>query len=155
MNLSLFAYGSIRHLLALSDGTLPPVSKTEFVSRLQHLLNVLDITCLGSTLDDFDLYSWRIARNYDAKIIKDIEMGYKSWSTLERCIDPAAWSYSKELNPKPQKSTQGPKNATQNPNQSQKMCTTWNTFKKDGCSYEHSNPGESCIYLHACSTCRQ
>ena len=54
MNLSLFAYGSIRHLLALSDGTLPPVSKTEFVSRLQHLLNVLDITCLGSTLDDFD-----------------------------------------------------------------------------------------------------
>ena len=82
-------------------------------------------------------------------------MGYKSWPTLERCIDPAAWSYSKELNPKPQKSTQGPKNATQNPNQSQKMCTTWNTFKKDGCSYEHSNPGESCIYLHACSTCRQ
>ena len=35
------------------------------------------------------------------------------------------------------------------------MCTTYNTFKKDGCSYEHSNPGESCIYLHACSTCRQ
>ena len=57
LNLSLYAYGSIKHLLAISDGTLPSASKEEIISRLSHILNVLEITCLGSNLSDFDSHS--------------------------------------------------------------------------------------------------
>ena len=153
LNLSLFAYGSIKHLLALSDGTLPPANKTEFISRLQHLMNTLEIVCLGSSLSDFDSYSWKIAREYDSKVVKDIEQGYKTWENLNRCIDPTAWKYAEEMIPKPSKPAQNAKNSNQNSNQ--KMCTTYNTFRKEGCSYEHNNPGENIVYVHACSTCRQ
>ena len=91
----MFAYGSIKHLLALSDGTLAPVNKEEFISRLQHLLNTLEIVCLGSSLSDFDSYSWKVAREYNSQIIKDIETGYKTWGNLNRCIDPTNWAYAK------------------------------------------------------------
>ena len=155
LNLSLFAYGSIKHLLALSDGTLAPASKEEFISRLQHILNTLEIVCLGSSLSDFDSYSWKVAREYDSKIVKDIEQGYKTWGNLNRCIDPSAWNFAKEMVPKHNKPAQNAKNSNSSQNSNQKMCTTYNTFRKEGCSFEHSNPGENCIFIHACSTCRQ
>ena len=84
-------------------------------------------------------------------------MGYKTWQNLNPCIDPSAWNYAKEMAPKPNKPSQTGKSSNQNSGQNpnQKMCTTYNTFRKEGCSYEHSNPGENCIYIHACSTCRQ
>ena len=157
LNLSLYAYGSIKHLLALSDGTLPPVSKEEYNSRLRHCLNVLEITCLGSNLTDFNSHSWRIAKEYDLKKVKDIEQGYKTWESLDKCIDPTAWTYAREMVPpsKPKEnSNQNVKSQSQN--SQQKFCTTYNTFRNgNGCSYEYSNPGETCVYQHSCSNCRQ
>ena len=78
LNLSLFAYGSVRHLLLLSNGTLPAVSKEEFNARLQHLLHVLEITCLESNLQEFTLNSFKVAKEYSNKIFSGIEQGYKS-----------------------------------------------------------------------------
>ena len=69
MNLALFAYGSVKHFLALKDGTLPEVEHSEFISRLQHTLNVLEIVCLGSNLTEFDSHSWKIGKEYDQKVI--------------------------------------------------------------------------------------
>ena len=151
MNLSLFFYGTIKHLLLLSNGTLPAISNLEFNARLQHILNVLEIVCLESDLTDFESYSWKVAREYDSKIIKDIEAGFKKWLTLDQCIDSSAWTYAQKM------ITRGGKGGNQNSksqNNSQKMCTTWNTFRKDGCSFEHNNPEERCIFLHHCSTCK-
>ena len=146
----MYTYRSIKHLLAITDGTLPPASKTELISRLQHILNVLEITCLGSSLENFDSYSWRVAREYDSKVLKDIEQGFKNWDNLSRCIDPTCWAYAREMVPKPKPAqNQGSKA----PNSNQRLCTTYNTFKKEGCSYESNNPGETCVYVHACSTC--
>ena len=153
LNLSLFSYGSVKHLLALSDRTLSPVTKAEFNSRLQHILNVLEISCLGSNLTDFDTHSWRVAREYNFKVIKEIELGYKSWETLNRCIDPTNWAYAKEIVPKPAQKQQN-QGSTKNQN-NQRLCTTFNTFRQNGCHYEANNPGETCVYLHACSHCRQ
>ena len=48
MNLALFTFGSLKHLLAISDGTLPSTGKDELNARLQHLCNVLEIICLTS-----------------------------------------------------------------------------------------------------------
>ena len=78
INLSLFAYGSVRHLLLLSDGTLPAVSREEFNARLQHLLHVLEITCLESSLQEFSSHSFKVAKEYSYKILSDIERGYKA-----------------------------------------------------------------------------
>ena len=117
MNLALFSYGSVKHLLALLDGTLPAVSRLEYVSRLQHILNVLEITCLGSSLSDFDSHSWKISREYDNKVIRDIEMGYKTWESLDKCIDPTAWTFARELVPPKSK-----KEFTDRPSKYQKMC---------------------------------
>ena len=50
LNLSLYSYGTIKHLLSLVDGTLAPLSNIELISRLQHALNVFEIVCLGSNL---------------------------------------------------------------------------------------------------------
>ena len=105
-----------------------------------------------------------IACKYDSKILDDVEQGYKNFVTLDKCIDPTAWNYARELVPIPKivkpSGTQNQKsqNLTQNSaqNTSQKMCTTYNTFKKgEGCSWEYNNPGEVCVYLHSCSSCRQ
>ena len=67
MNLALYSYGSFKHILALCDGTLPAVSKVEFVNRIQHILNTLEIVCLGSSLSDFDSHSWKVGKEYDEK----------------------------------------------------------------------------------------
>ena len=98
-NLSLFAYGSIKHLLCLSNGTLPAVSKAEFNSRLQHILNVLEIVCLESNLQEFHSYSWSIAKQYDIRILKDIEQSFKSWETLDKSIDSSAWNFAIRMVP--------------------------------------------------------
>merc|ERR1711954_621405 len=73
LNLALFSYGSMKHLLAISDGTLPPVSQIEFVSRLQHLANVFELTCLSSSLGDYGGESFNIAKEYDSKVLSDLE----------------------------------------------------------------------------------
>ena len=113
---------------------------------------MLEICCLGSGLSDFDSHSWRVAREYDFKIIKDIEQGFKTWEKLDKCIDPTAWTYARELVPKSKAEPNQNKNQQ---NSNQKLCTTYNSFRKEGCSYEHNNPGEKCVYLHFCSNCRQ
>ena len=151
-NLSLFAYGSIKHLLCLSNGTLPAVSKAEFNSRLQHILNVLEIVCLESNLQEFHSNSWSIAKQYDICILKDIEQSFKSWETLDKSIDSSAWNFAIRMVPPVKNQNLNQKSQNSNSN-SQKVCTTWNTFKQDGCSYEFKNPGESCVYLHQCSSC--
>ena len=154
MNLALYAYGSVKHFLALKDGTLPNVEPSEFISRLQHTLNVLEMVCLGSSLSDFDTHSWKIGKEYDKKIIRDIEQGFKSWQTLDRSIDPTAWAYARELvPPKPRINNPG-KTVSSAQIGSGKVCTTWNTFRKEGCHYEFHNQGETCVFQHFCSKCK-
>ena len=156
MNLALYGYGSIKHLLALADGTLPPCEHSEYLARLQHIMNVFEMVCLGSKLNEYDTYAWRVGREYNEKIVKDIEMGYKTWTSLDRSIDPTAWTYAKEVVPSPTLKT------NQQPNRGQnekglgptKLCTTWNTFKQQGCHYEHHNQGETCVFQHFCSKCK-
>ena len=154
VNLALFSFGTLKHLLALCDGTLPPVTHVEFIARLQHLLNVFEITCLGSSISDHDNYGFRVARDYDEKIVTDIEGSIRSWETLGKNIDSMAWAYAKELNPRAKPNLSGPINKSNNTGSNQKLCTMYNTFRKDGCHYEHTNPGETCVYLHVCSRCR-
>ena len=123
-------------------------------------MNVLDIACLGSQISDFDSHAWRTAKDYDFLTIKEIQEGYKNWESLSRSIDPTIWQIARDLNPKQYQSQTNPK-SNKNPNQnssqnsSQKLCTTWNTLRQEGCHYAFNNPGETCVYSHQCSSCRQ
>ena len=67
-------------------------------------------------------------------------------------MDSAAWTFARDLVPPKAKQQSQPQNF-KGQNSSQKVCSTFNTFKKDGCAFENSNPGESCIFVHQCSAC--
>ena len=142
-------------MLALTDGTLPPVDKSEFIARLSHLINVVEISCLASGLSDFDSYGWRVAREYDSKVISDIEQGSKTWGNLGKNIDPMSWQFAKELVPKSPPKPTAPVNSNKSSSGNPlRICTTWNTYRKENvCHYESTNPGETCVFSHICSKC--
>ena len=73
------------------------LSKAEFLSRLQHLVNVFDIVCLNAPLTAFNHSSFNEANEYNSRILHDIETGLKHWSTLSRSIDSTCWTYAKLL----------------------------------------------------------
>ena len=140
--------------MALLDGTLPPVSLKELCSRLQHYSNVLEIVCLSSNLSDFDNNSWKVGKEYDSRVVATLELGLQHWETLSPTIDPTALVFAKEVHSRSKVSTNQTKTQSNGGSSNAKLCTTYNTFRKDGCSFEHNNPGEVCIFQHVCSTCR-
>ena len=154
LSMALFSYGSFRHLLYLIDGTLPPVKPSELIARVQHLVNVFEIVSLSSSLTDFDSTAWRIGKAYNDRIVSDIEFANKSWDTLDKGIDSTAWQLAKELVVKA-KTSQTQNRPQGNNSNSTKICTTWNTFRKEGCYYEYTNPGEVCVFQHICSRCKR
>ena len=61
---------------------------TEFLSRLRHLRNVFEIGCLSSNLTSFSDPAWHIVREYDNRLMADIESGAKTWESLSNSIEP-------------------------------------------------------------------
>ena len=89
------------------------------------------------------------------RVLQSIEQGYTTWETLSQTIDSAAWTFARDLvQPKGKQQGQGQVTKGQGQN-SQKLCSTYNTFKKEGCAYENSNPGETCMFVHQCSACNK
>ena len=71
LNIPSFAYGSLKHLLALFDGTLPPPSNLEFKNKLQHIIKVFEIVCLKSNLNDYTDSNWHNALGYNNQLLGD------------------------------------------------------------------------------------
>ena len=89
LNAILFAYGSFKHLEAAKLGLIK-MSDSEFLARLTHLKNVYEIACLSSSISSFSDNSWMIAREYDTRVISDIESGSKSWSSMSKGLETDA-----------------------------------------------------------------
>ena len=156
LNAILFAYGSFKHLEAAKLGLIS-MSDTEFLARLTHLKNVFEIACLSSSLTSYSDNSWHVAREYDTRVISDIESGSKSWSSLSKGLETDALYCAnqtvdlrnkgkvKAKDSKDNKKVRGDKEA-------KKACTTFNTHRSsEGCYWEHNNRGENCIFEHFCS----
>ena len=77
--------GALKHLEACKNGLIGNVSDTEFLAC--HLKNVFEIACLSCSLTSFSDPSWIVAREYDTRVISDIEAGAKSWETLSSGIE--------------------------------------------------------------------
>ena len=74
----------------------------------------------------------------------------KDWEHLNNCIDPTGWSYAKQLVPNMESLSA---NSQKFEDGGEKICTTFNQFRKQGCHFEHRNPDKSCKYVHQCSIC--
>ena len=161
-----FAYGAIKHLEAVKSGLIKNMPDSEFLARLKHLRNVFEIACLSSPLTSFCDPSWQIAREYDSRLISDIESGNKSWDTLSNGLELDSIYCAKESielkNRNKKQPTKGGADkkvpddnikAKKDPKKS--GCTTYNTHRaSDGCYFEHNNEGKSCVYDHYCSWCK-
>lgn len=153
-----FAYGSFKHLEAAKQG-LVTMSDTEFLARLRHLRNVFEVACLSSNLTTFTDPSWQVAREYDARVIADIESGAKDWETLSGGLETDAIYCAKEiieLKNKVKKPSKDLKETRKlkDPKDS-KICSTYNTHRSsEGCYWEHTNKGEVCVFDHHCSWCK-
>ena len=159
VNAVAFAYGSFKHLEACKTGLIPNVSDQEFLARLRHLRNVFEIACLSSSLSSFSESAWHIAREYDNRVISDIESGAKSWNSLSNGIEPDSIYCAKETveNRLKAKKTNSSKDIKKDPaKKDRKACTTFNTHRSsEGCFWEHQNKGETCVFEHFCSWCKQ
>ena len=157
-----FAYGSFKHLEAIKSGLITNVSDSEFLARLRHLKNVFEVACLSSNLSTFSEPAWQVAREYDARVIADIESGVKTWDGLANGLETDAIYVAKEIvelknkAKKPLKSEKGdvkPDKAKKDPKTN--GCTTYNTHRaSEGCFWEHQNKGESCVFEHFCNWCK-
>ena len=153
-----FAYGSFKHLHAVKSGLIR-MSDAEFLARLKHLKNVFEIACMSSPLSSFSDPPWQIAREYDSRVISDIESGVKSWSTLSNGLESDAMYVAKEtveLRNKNNKPVRPKKEGDRQKSDPKKTgCTTYNTHRSsDGCLWEHRNKGESCVFKHFCTWCK-
>ena len=160
MNAITFAYGCFKHLEAAKLGLIE-MDDNEFLARLRHLKNVYEVACLSSNLSSFTDNSWQVAREYDTRVIADIESGAKTWSTLSKGLETDAIYCANQIvelktkAKKPGKDPKDPKNPRVDKDRKSKACTTYNTHRSsEGCFWEHNNKGESCIFEHFCSWCK-
>ena len=157
LNAILFAYGSFKHLEAVKLGLIDMDDK-EFLSRLRHLKNVFEIACLSINISSFSDHAWQIAREYDTRVISEIESGAKTWATLSNGLETDAIYCANqivELRNKAKKVTVDRKDKKDKKENRAKACTTYNTHRaSEGCFWEHNNRGESCVFEHYCSWCK-
>ena len=156
-----FAFGAFKQLEACKSGLIKNVSDIEFLARLRHLKNVFEIVCLSSNLTSYCDPSWQIAREYDARVVSDIEAGVKSWETLSGSIQPDSIYCAKEtveLRNKPKNAKlKDPKDKIKTEKKDPKTsgCTTYNTHRaSDGCYWEYLNKGQTCVFDHYCAWCK-
>ena len=149
----MFLYGYISQILASRQGIIAPMPESELLGRLQHLLHLLELTATYSTNQDFSSFAWQRARNYNARIFSDLDLGILNWSTIPSKLDPTSMMQAIEAVPRPEqkykkKEDEKTKSGTEAP------CSKWNTCEAAGkCQFEVDNPGKKCSKPHICSYC--
>ena len=138
----------MKHLLATKTGTLPQLPPEEEVARLRHFVDVLETAALHSSATDFQCQGWTIARDFDSRVMADLEQGEVTWPTIATaaCVTR---NYNQAVHCNQFKPPQR-LNDTDAP-----VCGSYNSGTTEGssCSYEANNPGRRCRYKHVCSHC--
>lgn len=155
-NIVMFMYGYISQILASRQGIISPMTDQELAGRLQHLLHLLELTATYSTNLDFSSYAWQRARNYNARIFADLDLGVLTWPSISSKLDPTSMMQAIEAVPKPdykkKKEEETGLHARKKPDES--PCSKWNNCDVSGkCQYEVDNPTKKCIKPHICSFC--
>ena len=163
MNFAVFMYGAIHELHSSRIGITPAMQKGVLEAKLQHLLNVIHVTCLNATAADFKPVAWSVGRTYHSLVQGKVDSGREDWTDfdmLHRGSPHAAEMVAAErehraaLLAKPDKSTINVKKVDKK--EDKPPCTTWNEYEEEGkCKYEADHPGEKCNRSHHCSYCKK
>ena len=164
MNFAVIMYGAIHELHSSRIGITPAMPKGVLEAKLQHLMNVIHVTCLNATAADFKPVAWSVGRTYHNLVQAKVDSGREGWidfDMLHRGSPHAAEMVGAErehrtaLTAKPSQSDKfsvkkGDKKDEKAP------CPTWNDYEAEGkCKYEAEHPGEKCNRSHNCSFCKK
>ena len=172
LNPILWSWAYVSHLLATRTGQAPMLAEGELEARLQHFLNVLEITLQTTNQADFAADAWKVARLYHTKVQQKVDCGEYSWLQMLQQWGAATSPHELmaaraeiPLNVKQKTAltdglagvvktgTRGTKKDLEE--KKKQICFSWNNCETRGkCKFEVENEGEACPRIHACSWCK-
>ena len=161
MNFAVFMYGAIHELHSSRIGITPAMQSGVLEAKLQHLLNVIHVTCLNASATDFKPVAWSVGRTYHNLIQSKVDSGREDWTDfdmLHRGSPHAAEMVAAEREHRAALMTKQEKVSVKNTDKKDEKpsCPTWNEFGEEGkCKYEADHPGEKCNRSHHCSYCKK
>ena len=153
INMNMFCYGFISHLLAARQGKII-MSEDEYTARMYHFLNVMETAALHSKNDDFQSYGWTVARDYDDKVMADLERGTLSWTQLGQSVHSGNFAMATAAVHRPKSAANGGIKSKEKKDEDKiQICTSFNKTEEEGCNFEAKNPGKTCCFKHICEFC--
>ena len=133
------------------------MSSHEFTTRLQHLVNTMQCVVLNSSLSDYNDKAWQIGREYNNRVVQDVQDGVKSWASLSPSLQADCYVFARDWfsNKSENKSDKNVKKDSKDQPKAPMTCRDYNTKANDNekCTWETENEGKRCNRLHVCSTC--
>ena len=159
INLPLFTYGAISELEASLSGRSEKLSEGDFLAKLRHVRNFLEVCCLNSEPTDFKGYGWTIAKDYAMKVESGVDQHFTSWGEMSGGVQTDQLVLAQMDFPRPvpvqKKVTLVKESDSKTATTARERCKTYNSCRtEDKCEYELSHPDKKCILKHECSWCK-
>ena len=157
-------YGAVSELHSSQIGLSTAMEPGILEAKLQHIMNVIHVTCLNASLSDFKPVAWSVGRTYHNLVQAKVDMGRENWhdfNTLYRGSPHAAEMVAAEREHraalmKPSKPDIIAKGVKAGDKQKKPLCSTWNQFDVEGkCRWESDNPSQTFNRSHHCSYCEK
>ena len=75
MNFPLWVYGAVSELHSSLIGITPSMEQCVLEAKLQHILNVVHVTCLNSNAGEYKPVSWLVGRTYHSLVQAKVDSG--------------------------------------------------------------------------------
>ena len=171
MSFAQFVYGATSEIHSSLIGLTQPMVQSELEAKLQHMMNVIHVTCLNAGQLDFKPVAWSVGRTYHNLVQAKVDTGRENWSEFDSLYRGSPHASEMvaaerehrvalaklqrvekvEKNGKSDRGFGGKTDKTGRP-----LCPTWNDCDSEGkCKWESENPGLSCNRSHHCSYCER
>ena len=174
MNVVLWSWAYMSHLLATRIGQTPALPDGELEARLQHFLSVLEVTLQITGQNDFASEAWKIARLYHCKVQQKVDSGHTNWLSMYEqwggsTLPHELMAANAEAAPVKKFKARGDDGVVaggrrgdekrgddrRSDDRFKRLCPSWNKSETRGkCQWELDNDGEKCKYTHHCSHCK-
>ena len=160
MNPIIWSWAYIAELLAARSGQAPDLETGELEARLQHFLNVMEVTLQTSSKSEYMGDSWKVARLYNNKVQAKLDQGSTTWCKMVERWESSTLPHElmaaqQELAPKQTKGKTRDPDRSNDGEDRTRRCGSWNISETKGkCKYESDNPGQKCNRLHECTYCK-
>ena len=147
-NAILYIWGFLAQILLSRKGLAAPMSDQEQNGRIQHLMHMLELCAMQSSLSDFNSQAWLCAKNYSDRVFTDLDSGATTWQHIGPKMHPTNLMQAMSSFPK-----QVSKKETVVQPQQGSPCAKWSTCTtEDKCQYE-VDTGRVCNRPHYCAYC--